>query len=130
MVQKDIVSSALSIIYQYDKLGRKEVFIKPVSGTVKEILKIMNEEGYIGAFEEVEDGRGNFIKLNLLGRINKCNAIKPRFPVKLADIIKKEQRYLPGSGFGIIIMSTPKGIMTHKKAVELKTGGALLAYCY
>jgi len=130
MVQKDPVSNALSLINQYDKLGRKEVFIKPISNTIKEILKLMNEEGYIGAFQEIEDGRGNFLKVNLLGRINKCNAIKPRFPVKLGDITKKEQRYLPSRGFGIIIMSTPKGIMTHNKAIENQTGGMLLAYCY
>jgi small subunit ribosomal protein S8 len=130
MVQKDIVASALSLIYQYDQLGRREVLVKPISNTIKEILKIMNEEGYIGTYQEVEDGKGNYLKVNLLGRINKCNAIKPRFPVKLADIMGKEQRYLPSRDFGIIIMSTPKGIITHKKAIENKTGGVLLAYCY
>jgi small subunit ribosomal protein S8 len=130
MVQKDIVANALSLIYQHDKLGRKEVFVKPISKMIKEVLKLMQEEGYIGSYEEVEDGRGNFLKVNLLGRINKCNAIKPRFPVKIDKIIEKEQRYLPGAGFGIIIMSTPKGLMTHKKAIESGTGGVLLAYCY
>ncbi|MBW2995364.1 30S ribosomal protein S8 [Candidatus Woesearchaeota archaeon] len=130
MVQKDIVANALSLIDRYDRLGRKEVFIKPISGTIKEILKIMNEEGYIGTFQEIEDGRGNFLKVNLLGRINKCNAIKPRFPVNVDGIVKREERHLPAKGFGIIIMSTPKGIMTHKKAVEQHTGGVLLAYCY
>lgn len=130
MVQKDIVANALSLIYQHDKLGRKEVFIKPISNTIKQILKLMQEEGYLGSYEEIEDGKGNYLKVSLLGRINKCNAIKPRFSIKIVDIIKKERRYLPGSGFGIIIMSTPKGIMTHKKAVENETGGVLLAYCY
>ena len=130
MVQKDIVANALSLINRYDNLGRREVFIKPISGTIKEILKIMNEEGYIGTFQEIEDGRGNFLKVNLLGKINKCNAIKPRFPVAVDDIMKREERHLPAKGFGIIIMSTPKGIMTHKKATEHHTGGVLLAYCY
>jgi small subunit ribosomal protein S8 len=130
MTQKDIVSSALSKIYQYEKLGRKLVELKPVSKLLKEILKIMNEEGYVGTFQEVEDGRGNYLKLSLLGRINKCGSIKPRFSIKIEDFTKKEQRYLPARGFGIMILSTPKGIMAHKKAFEQKTGGSLLAYCY
>jgi len=130
MVQKDIVSSALVKIYQYEKLGRTMVELKPVSNLLKEILKIMNEEGYIGTFQEVEDGRGNYLKLNLLGKLNKCGSIKPRFSIKLEDFTKKEQRYLPARGFGVLILSTPMGIMTHKKAVEQKTGGSLLAYCY
>jgi small subunit ribosomal protein S8 len=129
MVQ-DNVATALSLIDQFDKLGRKEVFIKPGSATIKKVLQLMNEEGYVGSFEEIQDGRGGFLKVNLLGKINKCSAIKPRFPVQLVDIGKKEQRYLPARGFGIVIMSTPKGIMTHKKAVEQHTGGTLLAYCY
>ena len=32
--------------------------------------------------------------------------------------------------FGIILVSTPQGIMTHDQAKEKKTGGKLLAYCY
>jgi small subunit ribosomal protein S8 len=130
MVQKDIVSSALAKIYQYEKLGRTMVELKPVSNLLKEILKIMNEEGYVGTFQEVEDGRGNYLKLNLLGKLNKCGSIKPRFSIKLEDFTKKEQRYLPARGFGVLILSTPNGIMTHKKAAEQKTGGSLLAYCY
>ncbi|MBW3012174.1 30S ribosomal protein S8 [Candidatus Woesearchaeota archaeon] len=130
MVQKDIVADALAKISRYEDLGRSEVELKPVSKQLKEILKIMNEEGFVGTFQEIEDGKGNFLKLNLIGRVNNCGAIKPRFSVKLSEIQMKEERYLPAKGFGIIIISTPKGIMTHNKAAENKTGGSLLAFCY
>lgn len=130
MVQRDTVANALSKITKYEELGRTEVEIKLISKTLKEILKIMNEEGYIGSFEEIEDGRGNFIKINLLGRLNKAGAIKPRFSVQVVDFVTKERRYLPAKGFGLIIVSTPEGIMTHKKAFEKHVGGVLLAYCY
>ncbi|MEM5879565.1 MAG: 30S ribosomal protein S8, partial [Candidatus Aenigmatarchaeota archaeon] len=36
----------------------------------------------------------------------------------------------PARDIGILIVSTPKGIIDHKKAKELRTGGKLLAYCY
>ena len=43
---------------------------------------------------------------------------------------KFEKRYLPAKGFGIIIVSTPKGLMIHKEAISKVTGGKLIAYCY
>jgi len=65
--------------------------IKPASRLIKEILKVMKENGYVGEFKEVEDGRGNYIKLALTGNINKCGVIKPRYSVKSKDFEKAEQ---------------------------------------
>jgi len=90
----------------------------------------MNEHNYLGAFEEIADGKGNFLKVNLLGNLNKCGVIKPRFSTKKNAFEKWEKRYLPAKDFGIIIISTPYGIMTHNQAKEKNTGGKLLAYCY
>ena len=45
-------------------------------------------------------------------------------------IEKWEKIYLPSRDFGFLIMSTPKGIMTHLDAKENNTGGRLLAYIY
>jgi ribosomal protein S8 len=39
--------------------------------------------GYIGDFEVVDDRRAGKIVIELLGRINKCGVISPRFDVKL-----------------------------------------------
>ncbi|HNR45412.1 MAG TPA: 30S ribosomal protein S8, partial [Methanofastidiosum sp.] len=36
----------------------------------------------------------------------------------------------PAKEFGILIMSTPNGVMSHKKAKEQNIGGILLAYVY
>ena len=81
-------------------------------------------------FEEVDDGKGGYIQINLIGHINKCGAIKPKYPVKNDQFEKFENRYLPAKDFGIILVSTNKGIMTHIEAKEKKIGGRLLAYCY
>ena len=42
----------------------------------------------------------------------------------------REKRYLPAKDFGILIMSTSKGIMTHYDAKKKNLGGKLLSYCY
>ena len=37
---------------------------------------------------------------------------------------------LPAQDFGILVLSTNQGVMSHQKARELKIGGKLLAYVY
>ena len=73
---------------------------------------------------------GNYIKTNLLGKINKCGSIKPRFSVKSNEIEKYEKRYLLAKDFGIIILSTNRGLMTHHEAKEKGFGGRLISYIY
>lgn len=130
MSLNDPLANALSKVLNLEHVGKKECTIKPVSKVIKKVLDIMNEEGYIGKYEEVDDGRGNFIKLQLLGSINKCGAVKPRFAVTIDNYEKFEQRFLPAKDFGILIITTSQGMMTHYKAKEKKIGGKLLAYCY
>ncbi|MCK4522217.1 MAG: 30S ribosomal protein S8 [Nanoarchaeota archaeon] len=126
----DTLASVLSKILNAEKIGMNECVSKPSSKLIKKVLGIMQDNGYIGDFKEVIDSRGNFVKINLIGRMNKCGVIKPRYVVKVVDYEKFEKRYLPAKDFGIIIVSTNKGIMTIKEAKEKKIGGRLLAYCY
>ena len=100
------------------------------SKLIKEVLAIMQEKGYIGSYEEVEDSRGSFLKVSLIGKLNNCGVIKPRFSVKLDEFEKFEKRFLPAKGFGIIIISTNKGLMTHDAAKAAGIGGRLISYCY
>jgi small subunit ribosomal protein S8 len=94
------------------------------------VLTILNKKGYIGQFEEVLDGKNNILKMNLLGNINKIGVIKPRFSVTNKDYVEVEKRFLPAKNFGVIILSTSKGIMTFEDAQKQKIGGKLLCYCY
>ncbi len=126
----DPLADMMSLILNNEIIGRSECTIKPVSKVIKELLKVMKENEYVGDFKEVEDSRGNYIRLNLIGNINKCGVIKPRYSVKSNEFEKFERRYLPAKDFGILFVSTPKGIMTHYNAKAKKTGGKLLAFCY
>lgn len=130
MSLNDPLSNALSLIANNDKIGRYECKIKPQSRIIKEVLNIMRDRHYIGEYKLVEDGRGGHLVLNLLGKINKCGAIKPRYPITIEDYEKFEKRYLPAKNFGILMVSTSKGIMTHEEAKKKGFGGVLIAYCY
>lgn len=90
----------------------------------------MHKHHYIGKYDVIEDNKGGIIVINLTGGFNKCGVIKPRFSVKKDGYEKFEKRFLPSKDFGLIIVSTPKGIMTHLEAKEKGLGGKLIAYAY
>ena len=126
----DPLAAALAKILNAERVGKKEVLVRPASKMIKKVLTIMNEHNYLGSFEETEDDKGGVLKVNLLGNVNKCGVIKPRFSTKQNGFEKWEKRYLPAKDFGLILLSTPQGIITHTEAKERKTGGKLIAYCY
>ncbi len=125
------LAAALSKIHNAELVGKKEVEIRPASKMIITVLDLMHSHGYIGSFETIEEGPGRkVIKINLLGNINKCNVITPRFSTKFSGYTKWEKRYLPARDFGFLVISTPNGVMTHYDAKNKRIGGKLLAYCY
>ena len=130
MSLNDPLSNVLSHIYNCEKIGRHECIVKPISKTILKILDIMKEEKYIGDYEKIENNKGGLIKINLIGKINKCGVIKPRLSFKTKDLEKYEKRYLPAKDFGYIIVSTNKGLMTHNKARKKNLGGRLISFVY
>ncbi len=128
-MRHDILADVMSAIKNSESVGKKQC-ITPSSNLVKEVLSIMQREGYIGKFEYIDDGRSGKFKIELKNRVNGCNVIKPRYSVKVNDFEKWEKRYLPSRNFGILILTTNNGVMTHKEAKEKKVGGKLIAYVY
>ena len=130
MSMNDPLANALATIQSYDRLGKQECLIKPVSRLIIEVIKVMKGSGYVGDHQVIDDGKGGMLKLNLMGWTNKCSVIKPRYPVSKDTYEKYEKRFLPAVNFGILIVSTSQGVMTHTKAKEKGIGGKLLAFCY
>lgn len=124
----DSLANALSTIHQAEKAAKKSCLVSPTSKTIKKVLNMLKGNKFLGDFEEVEED--NAIRVNLIGNINKCGSIKPRFSFKKDEFEKWEKRYLPAINFGIIIVSTSQGLMTHRQAKEKEIGGKLIAYCY
>ena len=130
MSLNDPLANALVHVHNCDKIGKKECIVKPTSKFMSLVFDILKKNKYIKNYELINTDRGNMFKIELTGAINKCGVIKPRFSVKLETMEKYEKRYLPAKQFGILIISTPKGLMTHVQAMDKKTGGKLIAYCY
>ncbi|MCS7115439.1 MAG: 30S ribosomal protein S8 [Nitrososphaerota archaeon] len=126
----DVLSNGLTTILNNEMRNKRECIISPASKLLGKVLRVMQLNGYIGEFEFVDDGRSGKFKVQLLGRINKCGAIRPRFAVKTNEIEDWERKFLPSREMGLLIISTPKGVLSHREAKEKGIGGRLLAFIY
>lgn len=130
MTSMNPLSNALSTIYNHEERRKRECIIWPASKLIGLVLRVMQKNGYIGEFEFIDDGRAGKFRVQLLGRINKCGAVRPHYPVKVEDLEEWEKRYLPSRDIGILVLTTPKGILSNREAKDLRVGGRLLAYVY
>lgn len=126
----DPLADALSNLKNNESTGNLRAVIKPASKLIGRVLKVMQDHGYIKEYKFIEDGKAGIFEVKLAGKINNCGVIRPRYPVGKADFETFEKRFLPASDFGILIVSTPKGIMSHHEARKLGMGGRLLAFVY
>jgi small subunit ribosomal protein S8 len=130
MTLMDPLANALTNMRNNEMQGNKRCNIIPASKMIGHVLRTMQKEGYIGEFEYVDDGKAGQFIVELEGNINKCGVIKPRHAVKKDEFEKFEKRYLPSKNFGIMILTTPEGVMTHQEAKDNGIGGRLLVYVY
>lgn len=129
-MQMNHLADALAKIRAYEDRGRKEVILSPTSNVIENVLATLQKAAYLGEVERIEDGRGGKFKVQLHGRINKCAVITPRYPIKSKEFAKWEKRFLPAANFGILVLSTPEGVMSQVEAHDKNIGGRLLAYVY
>ena len=110
--------------------ARHESLSIPHSILKQGIVKLLYEEGYIGAYRLVEGEKGRKeIHVTL-----RYTADKKPLISNLRRSSRPGRRYYVGyqslkpvrNGFGISILSTPKGILTDRQAREAKVGGELL----
>ena len=105
----------------------------PASNIKKAIVQILVDEGYIKNYQIIEDGKQGVIRITLKYGENKSQVItglrrvsKPGLRIySSCEDMPKVMR-----GLGIAIVSTPKGVMTDKKARELNVGGEVLAFVW
>lgn len=98
------------------------------------IAKILKEEGYIGAYEVVEGANEAYKILRI--RLKYIGERREKKPVitglerisRPGRRVYTHKRDIPWvlSGIGIAILSTPKGVMTGKRARQLGVGGEIL----
>ena len=130
MVLISVLSDALKTILNAERAGKRQVLIRPSSKVIIRFLKLMQKRNYIGAFEVVDDRRGGKVVIELLGRINKCGVISPRFDIGVTEYEKVVANLLPSRQFGYIVMTTNIGIIDQEKARRRHVGGKILGFFY
>ncbi len=130
MPMMDTLANGLTTIMNNEMRRKRECVINTASKLLGRVLRVMQLNGYVGEFEFIDDGRSGKFRVQLLGRVNKCGAIKPRIPVSLKEIENWEKRFLPSRDIGVLVVSTSQGVLSHREVKERKIGGRLLAFVY
>ncbi|KAF5052199.1 30S ribosomal protein S8 [anaerobic digester metagenome] len=130
MARQNTIADAMSTLKNASDGGKSTCTLEPASKLLGAMLRIMQDAGYIGSFEYIDDRRGGQFQVHLSGGINKCGVITPRYTVALAELEYWETRYLPAKNFGLLILSTSKGVLTQEQAREHGIGGELLGFVY
>jgi small subunit ribosomal protein S8 len=126
----NVLGNLFATIYNNEIRNKKECLALPASKLASAVLRSMQKNKYIGEFEFIDDGIAGKFKIQLLGRINRCGVIAPRYSVSRSAYTRWERQYLPAVGVGILIVSTPQGVMSHSEAQEKGLGGRLIGYVY
>lgn len=109
-------------------MARKKTFDAPYSKAIMSIGKILEEEKYIKKIKEIEkDGHKTLVfDLRYSGNRGAVNDIKLMSKPSLHSHMNKKGIKKTVTNYGISIVSTSKGMMTGKKALELGIGGELI----
>ena len=132
MQMSDVIADMLTRIRNANDAKHATVDI-PASNMKKAIAEILVNEGYVSAFETIEDGKQGVIRITL-----KYGQAKAKVIHGLRRVSKPGLRIYAGceemprvmNGLGIAIVSTSKGIMTDKQARKEKVGGEVLAFVW
>ena len=133
MVVNDPIADMLTRI-RNAQVAKHDSVVIPASNAKKAIAKILLDEGYIKAFEKIDDGVQGQIKITL----KYINGKQQPVIAGLKRISKPGLRVYARSeelpkvlgGLGIAIISTSKGLMTDREARRQMIGGEVLAYIW
>ncbi|MBC7260668.1 MAG: 30S ribosomal protein S8 [Anaerolineae bacterium] len=112
---------------------RKRYVVIPASKLKVEIARVLKAEGYIDHYDLTKDRPQPMLRIQLkytkdnepvLTGMRRISKPGRRVYTKRQDIP------LVLSGLGIAVLSTPRGVMTGKKAHRLGLGGEVLCYVW
>ena len=128
MQMSDVIADMLTRIRNANDAKHQSVDI-PASNMKRAIADILLEEGYIKAFQVVEDGKQGIIRITLKygeGKAKVIHGLRRVSKPGLRIYASCEDMPRVMNGLGIAIVSTSKGVMTDKKARLANVGGEVL----
>ena len=128
----DPIADMLTRIRNANSQKHKTVDV-PSSNMKKAIADILFKEGYVAAYEEINENSQGVIRITLKydetgARV--IDGLKRISKPGLRVYASKEELPQVLNGLGIALISTSKGIMTDKKARQQGIGGEVLAYVW
>ena len=128
----DPIADMLTRIRNANSQKHKTVDV-PASNMKKAIANILFKEGYIAAYEEINDNTQGVIRITLKYDENGARVIDGLKRISkpgLRVYASKEELPQVLNGLGIALISTSKGIKTDKEARQEGLGGEVLAYIW
>ncbi|MBK9041509.1 MAG: 30S ribosomal protein S8 [Bdellovibrionales bacterium] len=124
----DMIGDFLTRIRNAGAAAHEKVDV-PSSNMRVGLAQVLQENGYIRSFKVAKDGRQGVMRVYLkylpngkhaMGSISRVSRPGRRFYVRSDEIPKVR------SGFGLVLLSTNKGIVSGDDAVKMNIGGELL----
>ncbi len=125
-MSQDIVADGLNQIMNAKRIQKNELTIKRYSKVLLNLFEMMRSRGHID-FSVDEGAKTVTVKVI---KLNECKAVKPRYFVAVGGIDKYLRRFLPSRHLGVLVISTNRGMLGHKEAIENNLGGSVIAYFY
>lgn len=127
MSMSDPIADMLTRIRNAHAVDKKEVCV-PASNLKSAIADVMQKEGYIESFNVDGDGAQKTLTIQLKYYDNKpvIDSLKRVSKPSLRVYAKSTNMPKVMNGLGIVIVSTPKGVMTGQQASAENVGGEVL----
>lgn len=128
----DPIADMLTRIRNASTVSHETVDI-PASKLKVELARVLKEEGFIADYAVKEEGKFKVITITLKYDMNRKPVITKLERISKPGLrhyskAKKLQKVL--GGLGVAIISTPKGLLTDRKARKENVGGEILCYVY
>jgi small subunit ribosomal protein S8 len=127
-MMSDIIADGLTRIRNAAQ-RKMEVTKLNYSRLMEDVLKVFQEKGYIESYKVIEDGNKKFLNVTLKYDENGDSVIN-----EVKRISKPGRRVYKGyediknfkNGFGTIVVSTNKGVLSNDEAYKQKVGGEVI----
>lgn len=131
MVMTDPIADLFTRIRNANQM-RHETVTLPHSKLKVEVVKILEDEGFINGYKVEGDVKKNLIVELKYGKSNErvITGIKRVSKPGLRVYAKCEDLPRVLNGLGLAIISTPKGVMSEKQARKENVGGEVIAYVW
>ncbi len=128
----DPIADMLTRIRNANTANHKTVDV-PASRTKQAIAQILQDEGFIESFERLMEGPQGTIRIQLRYGPEKEKIITGLRRISRPGLrVYTRKTEIPRvlGGLGLVIISTPQGIMSGKRAKKRGVGGEVLAYVW